>query len=99
MFVEIAGERIMGCAEEDANRTTAAGKICIVQFMHLSFSPNRIKAFREEDAQVLVDVAHENCGHIAHARSDAAIAGGGFRVRAAMTAPSWVGPGGPYRRV
>ena len=65
MFVEIAGERIMSRAEEDADRTSAEGKASSVQFVHFDFTAAQIEAFKAPGTQVLVGIDHENYGHIA----------------------------------
>lgn len=65
MFVEVNGERIMSRAEEDADRTTAAGKASSVQFVHFDFNDAQAAAFKQPGARVMVGIAHENYGHIA----------------------------------
>ena len=65
MTLTVAGERIPARAEQDVDRTNAAGKASSVQFVHFDFTPQQIDAFRRPGAQVLVGVEHPNYGHMA----------------------------------
>jgi hypothetical protein len=65
MFIEIEGQRIMSRAEEDADRTSAAGKASSVQFVHFDFTDAQAAAFKQPGARIMLGIAHENYGHIA----------------------------------
>ncbi|MBM3547498.1 MAG: DUF3501 family protein [Alphaproteobacteria bacterium] len=64
-FVEVAGERIRGKAEEDQDRTNAEGKASSVQFIRFQFTAAQIAKFRASGAQVLVGFDHPEYGHLA----------------------------------
>jgi hypothetical protein len=64
-FISIGGERIAGVAEEDQERTRADGKASSVQFVHFSFTPAQIAAFRAPGAEAMIGFSHPAYGHIA----------------------------------
>ena len=63
--ITVNGEKIMGIAETDVDRTNANGKASSVQFVHFPFTDNQIAAFRASDAQVTVGFGHESYSHSA----------------------------------
>jgi hypothetical protein len=65
MTIEFAGKVVTGVSEPDVDRTTADGKASSVQFLHFPFTDAQIKAFQEEETQVLVGFKHEKYAHIA----------------------------------
>lgn len=65
MFVEIDGEKIMGDAEEDVDRTSADGKASSVQFLHFTFTPDQIAKFKTPGTRVMVGMDHEKYAHLA----------------------------------
>ena len=65
MTIEFAGEVVNGVPEPDVDRSTADGKASSVQFLHFPFTGAQIKAFQEEETQVLVGFKHEQYAHIA----------------------------------
>ncbi len=64
-FIEVAGERVAGKAEEDQDRTSAEGKASSVQFVHFPFTEAQIAAFRQPDARVILGLSHQNYSHMA----------------------------------
>ena len=60
-----AGAAVAGVAEQDVDRTNAAGKASSVQFVHFRFTPDQIAAFRSGDGDVVVGVGHPNYAHMA----------------------------------
>jgi hypothetical protein len=64
-FVEVGGERVAAKAEEDQDRTTAAGKASSVQFVHFPFREAQIVAFRQPNARVILGLTHPNYSHMA----------------------------------
>ncbi len=64
MFIRIDGEEIMGKAEEDIDRTTAAGKASAVQFIHFPFTDAQVEAFRRNGAEIVVGFKHPAYGHM-----------------------------------
>lgn len=64
-FIEIGGERIVGKAETDQDRTTAEGKASSVQFVHFPFTQAQIDAFRQPNARAILDFSHPNYSHMA----------------------------------
>ena len=63
-FITVNGEKVVGDAEEDQDRTTAEGKASSVQFVHFNFTPAQIEAFKKPGAQVVVGFDHENYNHM-----------------------------------
>ncbi len=61
--LHVAGETICGIAEEDLDRTNAAGKASSVQFLHFPFTACQIDAFRQPGAEVSLAVGHANYRH------------------------------------
>ena len=63
--ITVGGEKIMGIAETDVDRTTADGKASSVQFLHFPFTDAQIAAFRAVDAEVSVGFGHPSYSHSA----------------------------------
>ncbi|HEY8124674.1 MAG TPA: DUF3501 family protein [Methylocystis sp.] len=63
--IEVGGERVVGKAEQDQDRTTAEGKASSVQFVHFPFTEAQIAAFREPNARVILGLSHPNYSHMA----------------------------------
>ena len=64
MFIRIGGDEITGVAEEDVDRTTAAGKASAVQFVHFPVTDAQAEAFRKPGAEVVVGFRHPAYGHM-----------------------------------
>jgi len=64
MFIRVDGEEIMGQAEEDVDRTSAAGKASAVQFVHFPFTDAQVSAFRRPGAEIVVGFKHPGYGHM-----------------------------------
>ena len=64
MFLRIDGEEVMGKAEEDVDRTSAAGKASSVQFIHFPFTDAQVELFRKPGAEVIVGFKHPGYGHM-----------------------------------
>ena len=65
MTIAFAGETVTGVPEADVDRTTADGKASSVQFLHFSFAPAQIAAFRTPDTQIIVGFGHSEYSHLA----------------------------------
>ncbi len=63
--IEVGGERVVGKAEQDQDRTTAEGKASSVQFVHFPFTKAQIAAFREPNTRVILGLSHPNYSHMA----------------------------------
>ena len=63
--IRVGGERVMAVAEEDVERTNAAGKTSAVHFFHFPFTAAQVAAFRDPAIELLMEIAHPNYGHIA----------------------------------
>ncbi|MDP3553041.1 DUF3501 family protein [Methylocystis sp.] len=63
--IEVGGERVVGKAEQDQDRTTAEGKASSVQFVHFLFTEAQIAAFREPNTRVILGLSHPNYSHMA----------------------------------
>lgn len=70
MFIRVGGEEIMGRAEEDIDRTTAAGKASAVQFVHFPFTDAQVKAFRRPGAEIIIGFKHPGYGHMVRIAED-----------------------------
>jgi len=64
MFIRVGGDEIMGQAEEDVDRTSAAGKASAVQFVHFPFTDAQVEAFRKPGAEIVVGFKHPGYGHM-----------------------------------
>lgn len=64
MFVRVDGDEVMGQAEEDVDRTSAAGKASSVQFIHFPFTDAQVEKFRKPDAEVIIGFKHPGYGHM-----------------------------------
>ncbi len=64
MFLEFAGETIVGQPEEDVDRTTADGKASSVQFIHMSFTDEQVQKFSAPGTQVIIGFRHPQYGHM-----------------------------------
>lgn len=64
MFLRVGDEEIMGQAEEDVDRTSAAGKASAVQFIHFPFTDAQVEMFRRPGAEVIVGFKHPAYGHM-----------------------------------
>ncbi len=63
--LDIGDESIAAEAEQDMDRTSAAGKASSVQFVHFKMTPAQIDAFKVEGTRVMVGINHSNYGHMA----------------------------------
>jgi len=63
--ITVGGEKIMGIAETDVDRTTADGKASSVQFLHFPFTDTQIAAFRAVDTEVSIGFGHHSYSHSA----------------------------------
>lgn len=63
--IEVGGERVVGKAEQDQDRTTAEGKASSVQFVHFPFTEAQIAALREPNTRVILGLSHPNYSHMA----------------------------------
>lgn len=64
IFIEVAGEKSMAEAEDDVDRTNAAGKASSVHFVHFPLSESAAKAFKEPGTRVIVGVEHPGYSHM-----------------------------------
>jgi hypothetical protein len=64
-FIEVGGERVLGKAEEDQDRTSEEGKASSVQFVHFPFTDAQIAAFKEPNARVILGLSHPSYSHMA----------------------------------
>ncbi len=65
IVLKIGGETIAAVAEQDLDRTTAAGKASSVQFVHFPFTDAQIAAFRAGGSEVTLSIAHPSYRHAA----------------------------------
>lgn len=63
--IRIGDDRVPALADEDLERTNAAGKTSAVHFFHFPFTAAQIAAFRAPGARIMFEIAHPNYGHIA----------------------------------
>lgn len=70
MFIRVGGEEIMARAEQDIDRTTAAGKASAVQFVHFPFTDAQVKAFRRPGAEIIIGFKHPGYGHMVRIAED-----------------------------
>ena len=63
-FMTVNGEKIVGAAEADQDRTTTEGKASSVQFVHFNFTPAQIESFKKPGAQIVLGFSHPNYSHM-----------------------------------
>jgi hypothetical protein len=63
--IVVEGRRIRGRPIGDEARTRADGKTSSVHFIRFDLAPEDIAAFRRPGAEILVEIAHPNYGHLA----------------------------------
>lgn len=62
--ITIGSHIVHGKAEEDVDRTTAAGKTSAVHFLHFPFTPEQIAAFRDLSQHAILGIGHEGYQHM-----------------------------------
>jgi len=63
--ITIGSHVVRGTAEEDVDRTTAAGKTSSVHFLHFPFTAEDIAAFRDMSQPAILGIGHEGYQHMA----------------------------------
>ena len=63
--ITIGSHVVRGTAEEDVDRTTAAGKTSSVHFLHFPFTADDIAAFRDLSQPAILGIGHEGYQHMA----------------------------------
>ena len=63
--ITIGSHVVRGTAEEDVDRTTAAGKTSSVHFLHFPFTADDIAAFRDPSQPAILGIGHEGYQHMA----------------------------------
>ncbi len=64
MFLEVGGERLPAEAEDDVDRTNAAGKASSVHFVHFPLSDSAAAAFKQPGARVVLGIEHPGYSHM-----------------------------------
>ncbi len=62
---KFAGHTVTGMPEADLDRTTEEGKTSAVHFLHFTFTPSQIAAFKTAGAEVVLAISHPRYGHMA----------------------------------
>ncbi len=65
IFMAVAGQRSHGRKIGDEERTRADGKTSAVHFLRFIFAPAQTAAFKAPGAEVTIEIAHPNYGHMA----------------------------------
>ena len=65
MTLEVGGETITATAEEDVDRTSAAGKASSVQFVHFALNDAQQTALKTPGARALLAITHPAYEHMA----------------------------------
>lgn len=68
--LSFCGHTVTGVPENDMERTTEDGKTSSVHFLHFTFTPEQIAAFKAPGTQVVVDITHPRYGHMAKLPDD-----------------------------
>lgn len=63
--LSFAGHTVKGVPEDDIERTTPEGKTSSVHFLHFTFTPEQIAAFKTPGTQVTLGITHPKYGHLA----------------------------------
>ena len=64
VFLKFGPHEIMADAEEDVDRTNAAGKASSVQFLHFNFTDEQAEAFKTFEGDIMLGIRHENYPHM-----------------------------------
>lgn len=64
MFLELGGRRLPGVAEDDVDRTNAAGKASSVHFIHFPLDAAAAAAFKTPGTRVVLGVEHPGYSHM-----------------------------------
>jgi len=70
VFLTIGSDKIKAVAEDDVDRTNAAGKASAIQFLHFPVSIDQAARFRDSNTQVNLSIEHDHYGHMAIINSD-----------------------------
>ncbi|MGE4062380.1 MAG: DUF3501 family protein [Rhodospirillaceae bacterium] len=62
--LSFAGHTVTAAPEDDMERTTPEGKTSSVHFLHFSFTPEQIAAFKAKGTQVTLGITHPRYGHL-----------------------------------
>jgi hypothetical protein len=65
VFLEFAGEKVVGVPEADVDRTSEEGKASSVQFIHFPFTDAQAEKFRAAGTQVVIGFTHPQYSHMA----------------------------------
>ncbi len=65
IFVRFGPHRVRAVAEDDVERTNAAGKTSAVHFLHFPFTDEQVAAFVSGPDQPMFEISHPAYGHIA----------------------------------
>ncbi len=65
IYLVVAGRRVAGKPVGNEERTREDGKTSAVHFMRFDLAPDQIAAFRQPGADIVVEFAHPNYGHMA----------------------------------
>ncbi len=63
--LSFAGHQVTAVPEDDMERTTPEGKTSSVHFLHFTFTPEQVAAFRTPGTQVTLGITHPRYGHLA----------------------------------
>ena len=61
----VDGEAVKADPEEDVERTNEHGKASSIQFLHFHFTAEQVEKFKQQGAQVILSIDHENYAHMA----------------------------------
>ena len=61
----IGEQRVEAVSDDDAERTTPDGKTSSVHFLRFPFTPEQVKAFKNDGARAILAVEHPNYTHMA----------------------------------
>jgi len=64
VFLQVGDDKIMAQAEEDIDRTNAAGKASSVQFLHFPLSDAQMTMFADKNTHVILGIEHQSYAHM-----------------------------------
>ena len=64
-FLNVGGERILGCADPTRENTSAEGKASAVQFLKFPFTDSQTARFKSRGTRIVVGFDHPNYAHMA----------------------------------
>ena len=74
VYIKVGEDKVKGKPETDVDRTSEDGKASSVQFLHLNFSDEQIKKFKNTNITVTLGIEHDLYNHMTNIIGDIRLA-------------------------